>query len=114
MKRPLDEIIEAIVRADKCPREIAEQVAQELEFLHGDLCADFEEWLSCGGIPELPNIHGYSPKRLVDEGWSTTVAGAYTWLDGLLKDPAQTLEMLKHGYDVLEPHPSTWVPDKST
>lgn len=72
----------------------AERVRQEVASLHEDFRPDFLSWLAGDEFNRDKEIHGYSINRLLDEGQTSHVPGAFTFLSYLRKYPAKGLGLL--------------------
>jgi hypothetical protein len=106
---PLESFAAGIAARDGCSLEKASVVARELADLHPQLQSAFRKWWETGEVPDDCIAHGFTPKRLIDEGWCKTVAVAFTWLDGLTKRPKDAMRLLRRGRDYISPPPNEWV-----
>lgn len=109
---PLDEFARGIAQREGCSEDRALETARELSDLHFDLRVPFAKWWQEGGLPTVPDVHGYTAERLISEGWCETVPVAFTWLDGLLKRPEKTREFLRVGRGFITPD-CKWLADEA-
>ena len=75
-------------------RAECEARAQELAAIDPSLRPALRRWAAAGAMDDALVLHGYSLRRLLAEGKCRTVAGAFTLLDALARDPDRTLAIL--------------------
>lgn len=108
---PMETFAASIAAREGCSIEQAMVIASELADLDPRLQAAFRIWWETGEVPVDCIVHGYTAKRLIDEGWCETVAVAFTYLDGLTKRPKEAMKLLRCGRDYIRPSPNKWVRD---
>lgn len=62
--------------------------------LHPSLRRPLVEWWKSGRFDPKLAVEGWTIQRLIDQGVTTCVYGAFTWLSGLITDPQATLEYI--------------------
>lgn len=82
--------------ADETGRDMvdAEILFRRLTEVHESIRPAVSSWLCRKQIDLDLSVEGWSIRRLIDEYFCKHVSEALTWLDGLTKQPAFTLEML--------------------
>lgn len=91
---PRNEVLDRLQLELESDRETAESLARELTPLHPSLRAEFLAWLKSEKVDLDREIHGWSLRKLIDEGHSTHVSQAFTWMNGLVIHPEQTQKLL--------------------
>jgi len=72
----------------------AERLRRELAGVDVSLQAQVLGWWRGSAIDMDREVHGWSIRRLLRAGHCTHVIATFTWLDGLLRFPEETLQML--------------------
>ena len=92
-------VVERFVESGRDPVQ-AELLRRELIPLHQSLRPNLLHWLRTDEIDRTLHVKGYSIGWLLDEMWADSVPTALTFLDGLIRFPSETLELLckpRHG-----------------
>ena len=82
--------------------EHARRAAQRLVTADDCLKRAFWRWWQTGDVDNSVEIAGYTPARLMAERKMTPLS-AYSTLDLLQREPAETLRALKKGHDTVIP-----------
>ncbi len=82
--------------------EHARRAAQRLVTADERVKRAFWRWWQTGDVDNAVEIAGYTPARLMAERTMTPLS-AYSTLDLLQREPAETLRALEKGYDTVIP-----------
>jgi len=110
---PIEVLVAGIVARDGCSVEEATAIARELADLDPSLQSAFKTWWETGDVSADCTVHGYTPRRFIDDGWCKTIAVAFTWMNGLKKRPEEAKRVLRRGRDYIRPSPNEWVREEA-
>lgn len=82
----------------------AESLFRNLLAVHPGLRSAVRNWLCIGEVDREQQIEGWSIRRLIEGCFCRHVSEAFTWLDGLIKNPEYTLNILRtprHGLNLV-------------
>lgn len=102
---PLSEVATGLSERAGYTPERALAIATEINGLHDSLREPFKNWWTSGELPDAPEILGYTPRRLIEQGRCRSVPVAFTWLSALFTDPQRAQEHMHSTYDIVSPNP---------
>lgn len=98
---PLPEVAAGLSLRARYSDERAMKIAREVDRIHHSLRNAFKTWWDSGEVPQDLEVCGFTVERLIAQGRCESIPVAFTWLNGLVNHPEETLRRILARYDII-------------